>query len=161
MLGLFSWFDSDHSATQQNYGAVSKGENLTAPLRTSGWHNYPGSSFRSASTDTVPKDLVLVKTAGNALQAVPQSALQRTNVVAVTVWDGLTAGQTIVVAAPGGRMVQAIIPQTCHVGQTFLVHIPPVAEHVVVVGVPLDLALHEETVGIASPWNQNAVARQW
>jgi hypothetical protein len=106
--------------------------------------------------------MVLVKTAGNALQAVPQSTLPRTNVVAVKVRDGLTAGQIIVVAAPGGRMVQAVIPQTCLSGQTFFVNIPPVTDHVVVVGVPVDTDVNEETAGVAaSRWNQKAVAQQW
>lgn len=54
---------------------------------------------------------------------------------AVIVPEGIRAGQTILVAAPGGAFVSAVVPDGCFPGHNFLVRAPP---PVVVTGVPMD-----------------------
>jgi len=135
---MLNWFIST-----EDYKALGQDENLKAPARNDGWKDYPGVAFRSPSTDTLPDDSALIKTGGNALQAVPLNAL-RTNqvVVAVTVLEGQKPGQAILVAAPDGRMVSAVIPERYQAGHTFLVYFAPILtsaeNHVLVTGVPVD-----------------------
>jgi hypothetical protein len=80
---------------------------------------------------------VLVKTGGNALQAVDQRALESEHVFSVIIPEGVLPGQTIFVVVPdgSGRFVSVVVPDGCFPGHNLLVKAPP---PVVATGVPVD-----------------------
>ena len=141
---MFCCFESS-----QNYSTLSQDENLKASTRHDGWNEYPASSLRSViPNDAIPDNPTWIKTGGNALQAtVLETMAADRDVVVVTVMGRLKAGDTIFVTAPDGRLVNAVIPEGCQTGHSFLVHMAPPDEeksHVVVTGVPLDPILIQQ-----------------
>mmetsp|Transcript_553 Transcript_553/g.666 ORF Transcript_553/g.666 Transcript_553/m.666 type:complete len:157 (+) Transcript_553:54-524(+) len=93
-------------------------------------NGFPAVSLRSAIQDNnFSKNKTLMKTGGNALQAVDYLPEKGNNVVAVTVPDfgffrpGLKEGDSLIVLAPdgSGRVVRAVIPEGCSPGHVFLV----------------------------------------
>lgn len=98
------------------------------------WGTFPGSrrppanhNTRSAGGPPAP-DKVLLKTGGNALQAVPREAVlsDENRLMAVSVPIGLKSGDRIRIAVPdgSGRLVEAVVPPGAFEGHTFLVRIP-------------------------------------
>eukprot|EP00545_Synedropsis_sp_CCMP1620_P005488 CAMPEP_0119009424 /NCGR_PEP_ID=MMETSP1176-20130426/4353_1 /TAXON_ID=265551 /ORGANISM="Synedropsis recta cf, Strain CCMP1620" /LENGTH=245 /DNA_ID=CAMNT_0006961937 /DNA_START=51 /DNA_END=788 /DNA_ORIENTATION=- len=101
---------------------------------------YPGIALRTAALPndcSPPENTTLIKTGGNALQAVDNSILEQDDLVAVTIPDkNLKAGDTLLVVSPdGSRAVSARIPEGHDVGSVFFVQFA--APAVVAVGVPL------------------------
>lgn len=91
------------------------------------WSAFPGSR-RSAPPSVGPSpDKMLIKTGGNALQAVSRQTLESSDdLVAVSVPEsGVNPGDMLYVAAPDGRMVEAVVPPGILPGHTFLVRLPP------------------------------------
>jgi hypothetical protein len=89
---------------------------------------YPGSRRSAALSGGPPLYTVLIKTGGNALQAVQHSVLENAHndLMAVSVPCNVEAGSTLLVATPDGRVVETAVPPGAMPGHTFLVQIPPV-----------------------------------
>ena len=103
-----------------NYTLLETNENSSRG--DSSW--YPGMR-RNPLDGAPPANTMLMKTGGNALQAVPQP---EEPVMAVTVPEGITAGTLIHVMAPDGRTIAATVPPDCFPGHTFFVQLPPKEE---------------------------------
>ena len=132
--------------------AKSEDDKITIPHN---WQDYPALRPSSLVGVPPPSNTVLVKTGGNALQAVDRQALQQENVVAVTVpWYG-RPGQAMLVRIPSssskdmdhaGRLVRTQIPLDIPPGSVFLVQLPPPAipstpnKSAVYTGIPVDLS---------------------
>jgi hypothetical protein len=93
-----------------------------------------------------PPDSVLIRTGGNALQAVSRRALEQKGLMAVSVPEGLNPGDNLLVRSPdgSGRVISAVVPEGALPGHTFLVQMPveekpptPIA----VMGVPVQADL--------------------
>jgi hypothetical protein len=113
---------------KNEYSAVRTVEGV--PVSDSHRNEFPGQR-RSLLYAPLTSDRILIPTAGNALQAVSREVLAQQNLLAVAVPEG--AGEEILVQAPDGRLLRALIPPQAHAGQTFFVHAPPVAD----TGIPL------------------------
>mmetsp|Transcript_7195 Transcript_7195/g.13752 ORF Transcript_7195/g.13752 Transcript_7195/m.13752 type:complete len:250 (-) Transcript_7195:136-885(-) len=118
---------------KNEYSAVSTVEGET--LAKSRLDEYPGQR-RSTIYAPLSSDRILIKTAGNALQAVPRAQLEQKNLIAVTVPGVLKPGDEILIDAPDGRIIRAEIPSTAVAGQVFFVHAPPT--QVAATGIPID-----------------------
>lgn len=88
---------------------------------------YPGNRRHAIPSQGPPPDTVLIKTAGNALQAVTASALQSTHVMAASVPHNMSPGDTLFVVVPDGsdRTIQAVIPENTFPGHLLLIEVPP------------------------------------
>lgn len=119
-----------------NYNLLPTDEGkLSKEKQVEKWRLYPGERREiMRQSHELSRCSLLVKTGGNALQAVEQNDL-----VKVVVPDGVDPGQTLVVACPdgSGRMVRAQVPEGAMPGNVFLIRIPPV-QPVVVIGVPVE-----------------------
>jgi hypothetical protein len=113
---------------KNEYSAVRTVEGV--PVSDSHRNEFPGQR-RSLLYAPLTSDRILIPTAGNALQAVSREVLAQQNLLAVAVPEG--AAEEILVQAPDGRLLRALIPPQAHAGQTFFVHAPPVAD----TGIPL------------------------
>lgn len=94
-------------------------------------NSYPGHRRRVPAVGGPPSDHVLIRTAGNALQAIPRAEyeekVQQKNVLAVSVPSSAAPGDTVMVrnnnsATP--QFVQATIPPESVPGKTFFVNVP-------------------------------------
>jgi hypothetical protein len=77
-------------------------------------------------------DAVLVKTGGNALQAVPRSILEEgadDTLVAVVAPANVVPGDILFIFPPDGtnRLIAVVIPEGVYMGHTFFVDIPRLA----------------------------------
>jgi len=108
------------------------------------WRQYPGNRripLVNLWAGGPPPDTVLIKTAGNALQAVNRKALEEEDLIAVSVPEGLHPGDELLVAIPNGNgsVVLAVVPERALPGHTFLVKLPPASQTpVAAVGIPLE-----------------------
>jgi hypothetical protein len=87
-----------------------------------------------------PPDKVLIRTAGNALQAVSREILGQNGLMAVSVPEGSLPGDELLVRAPDGsdRLISAVVPKRALPGHTFLVKMPAEKVHpICVMGVPV------------------------
>jgi len=101
---------------------------------------YPGNrrvpiTETEGAAGSSSSDRVLIKTGGNALQAIPRSLLimnenSNESLMTVSVPSGCGPGSTLLVLTPDGtgRMVAATVPQGLVPGHTFLVKIPPLEQ---------------------------------
>ncbi|GKY97865.1 hypothetical protein MPSEU_000744500 [Mayamaea pseudoterrestris] len=95
--------------------------------------DFPGSraatnSLYAAGSRGPPSDAILLKTAGNALQAFSRHEIHDDDdFVAVSCPKNVNAGDCIRIIAPdgSGREIETIVPQGISVGQMFLVRLPP------------------------------------
>jgi hypothetical protein len=105
------------------------------------WHEYPGNRRNEClpQSSSPPRGSLLVKTGGNALQAIDMDALDKAPFISVVVPEGKAAGDTIHVNCPywKGRLIKTTIPTLARPGDSFLVQTPPMVPHVVT-GVPVD-----------------------
>jgi len=109
----------------QAVAMTAEEDKITIPQN---WKDYPALRPHCLSGMQPPADAVLVKTGGNALQAIPRATLKQDNVVAVTVpWHG-QPGQVMIVHLANGKMVQTKIPSNAQPGHVFLIQIPPQVE---------------------------------
>lgn len=153
--------------TAPNYSPVATDENSERrPEHSRDCPSYPGASLRPSLAGEPPADTVLVKTGGNALQAVDQSAVEsehvfsgKSNLIAmpfcwrspkvvahdsllfsdtVIIPEGVKPGQTIFAVVPdgSGRFVSAVVPEGCFPGHNLLV--TATSAPLVVTGVPVD-----------------------
>lgn len=123
--------------SETEYAPLStvEGEYVPPPTDRSRWV-YPGMRRFPPPGTGPPPDSILVRTGGNALQAVKRQVLEKQmdqqQLIAATVPDGLLPGDTILVSVPGdeegqqpqGRVVSAFIPEGALPGHTFLVLLP-------------------------------------
>jgi len=97
------------------------------PAKKASSASYPGNR-RTVLSNTAgpPADTVLIRTAGNALQAVPRGITECTNVMAVSVPENMRPGDKLLVQTPGTppQLVEAVIPASAYPGSTFFVEIP-------------------------------------
>lgn len=141
------------AASSISYSPVSTDEKQQQKQRSS--KSFPG-MHRTISSDTPPKDCMLIKTGGTALQAIPKEQVLQDDVVAVSVPENVHPGQEILVKAPptngilDGRCIRATVPEGALPGHTFLVKFDSTdTQHdvVAVMGVPVeqDLLLSMDT----------------
>jgi len=91
------------------------------------WRDYPATRCSSLEGIRCPKDKILVKTGGNALQALDRSIVTNPHVVAITVpWYG-KGGQTMLVRLDNDRFIHTQIPVGIHPGSVFLIKLPDAA----------------------------------
>jgi hypothetical protein len=117
------------------------------PTNNSNWDasTYPG--MRRAVEPfpvSLPGDMVLIRTGGNALQAVSRELvreLTRDRMI-VSVPENCNSGNTLLVRSPDGqRIISAVIPEGALPGHTFLIQLPKeeeVQQPMAVVGIPLE-----------------------
>ena len=103
---------------------------------------YPAER-RQILPPTDDTDIVFIKTAGDALQAVPQSSVDQGNLIPVHVPWNHQGGDEIYVRTPVGSVVSAIIPEGCFPGHAFFVRVPDDATTAaeVVMGTPVERSL--------------------
>lgn len=151
-------------------GDLKKPLNLRTTSNTD-WNAYPGNRCNicpAATPQGPPSDHILMKTGGNALQAIPRKLFENNShhtMVAVTVREGMHPGDYLLVACPAGtgRAVQAIVPIGVLPGHKFLVKLPALQEKAtisahststqVVMGEDVshtDLYLHEGNTNIST-----------
>lgn len=123
-----------------NYNLLPMDEGKLPKEHVENWRLYPGERREIlGQSHELSRCALLVKTGGNALQAVDRRVIEHNDLVKVVVPDGVDPGQILMVACPdgSGRMVRAQVPEGAMPGYVFLVRIPPV-QPVVVIGVPVE-----------------------
>ncbi|KAI2491700.1 hypothetical protein MHU86_22843 [Fragilaria crotonensis] len=136
-MSMSSYFCFD-STPANKYNPSCLDEDYTKPLlpqevkKETQRDDYPGFSRTPMSGDqsSLDSSTVLIKTGGNALQAVDRSELERKDIIAVTVPENTQPGDTLLVMAPdgSGNAVTARIPEGHGAGRVFFVTFaPPVA----------------------------------
>ena len=129
--------------TEYEYKILSTDDEvLRGNQPTSSSQLFPGTR-RTYLGAGVPNGSVLVKTGGNALQALDQQSASSENFVSAVVPKGVEPGESMLVACPDGRMVSITIPPASFPGHVLLVQIPPLGKPVepvdpiVVTGIPV------------------------
>jgi len=117
------------------------GHPIPASTRAESWV-YPGQRRAILPMDDMTDKIseqILVKTAGNALQAVSRSTIEQKNLLSVHVPRNTKPGDSIFVRTPSGSMVSAAIPEGCFHGHTFFVKVSDeqALAPVAVMGVPV------------------------
>mmetsp|Transcript_11815 Transcript_11815/g.26241 ORF Transcript_11815/g.26241 Transcript_11815/m.26241 type:complete len:178 (+) Transcript_11815:51-584(+) len=105
---------------EYNYKALNTLEGEPTPVKSEAWV-YPGQRRQTVAAPPQSSDLVFIKTAGNALQAVSRFTLQQTNLMSVRVPRNCQGGDEIHVQTPSGNLVSVTIPQGCYHGHVFFV----------------------------------------
>lgn len=132
---------------ETEYSSLSSAEGKYVPIPAGGNHysTYPGSLRTVINAPELGSDTVLIRTGGNALQAVSRQTTDQQGIMAVSVPEGLQPGDSLLARTPdGSRVVSAIVPKGVLFGHTFLVQIPPKVDEekaqapIAVVGVPVD-----------------------
>jgi hypothetical protein len=125
------------------------------------WRNYPALRPTKLVGVSAPSNTVLVKTGGNALQAVDRSALEQKNVVAVTVPCrypfNSRAGNEMLVRLSNDQLVRTQVPLHVEPGHVFLMRIP---EQTAVMGIPVDIMDNNDTPAI-TPSQEVSVAQSY
>ena len=106
------------------------------------WRPYPGERRPELPLGSPPES-VLVRTGGNALQAIDRRACEQKNLIKVIVPNGVEPGQTMLVICPDGtgRMVSILVPPQSSAGHVLLVRVPPLpppATPIVCTGIPVE-----------------------
>jgi hypothetical protein len=110
------------------------------------WTMYPGER-RSTHHDALdqscggpPKNSILIKTGGNALQAIDQRFCDQKDVMSVVVPECVDPGQIMLVKVPdgNGRMVSVKVQEESCPGHIILVRVPR-AQPFLVAGVPVEV----------------------
>lgn len=127
------------------YQLLHAGEEESAPRTDDGCQLYPGERHGDRVMDVMsygpPAGSLLLKTGGNALQAVDKDVLDKQNVFSVVVPECVKPGDNILVRCPhSSRLISTTIPPEALPGHIFLVRSPPIKE--VVTGVPLESGTH-------------------
>jgi hypothetical protein len=96
---------------------------------------YPGNRRISNLDQGIPSGTILVRTAGNALQAIPAASVmeekQQPQLVEVTIPTNSQSGDTIHVRSPyRDELIAATIPDGLYPGQTFYVQCPTTTTNV-------------------------------
>lgn len=120
--------------------------------------NFPGNRRIPLASSTgrirgPPPNTVFVKTAGNALQAVPRSVMeQQDRLVAVTVPENVPPESVIYVqyGSNGESLLQATIPAGALPGHTFFVQVPDTKEDPVL-AVTGEAIAHTTSAAAAGP----------
>lgn len=112
-----------------------------------GTSTYPGHRRRGVPSGP-PEDHVLIRTAGNALQAIPRAefeAKKQSSTVAVSMPSTTTANDEVLLVRTESqhRVVQATIPRGAVPGQTIFVPVPDASETPVVAPVVGVEQLHD------------------
>jgi len=151
---------NDPYKSEADYAALEAeplmGQPIAVPSASNDRNNFPGNRRNVLPCAAGPPvGSVFVKTAGNALQAVPRSVLQQQDqLVAVTVPENMKPGDVIYVQHNNinhgqqnqeqyeSQLMQATIPAGALPGHTFFVQVPNTKEEPVV-------AVTGEAVGAA------------
>lgn len=107
-------------------------------LVTDDWRQYPGNRRVPLVHPGPPSGMVLIKTAGNALQAVSKQVLEQQNLLAVSVPENMNPGDPLLVTDGNGRVIHAIIPEGAFAGNTFMVQMPEMDHAIQATAVPID-----------------------
>lgn len=95
------------------------------PTATGDRTAYPGCR-RVVLEGGPPPGSALIKTGGNALQAIDEKFVQQKNLISVAVPHGTNPGDVILVQCPhDDRLVSTVIPEGAQTGHAFLVEVPP------------------------------------
>jgi hypothetical protein len=155
IFSLFNLFQFNPKNTlystmnETKYSSLSSVEGKYVPARN-GYTTYPAMRrpIDNLQQKGCPSDKVLIRTGGNALQAVSRQALEQEGLMAVSVPNSLVPGDNLYVRAPDGsdRVVLVVVPDGALPGHTFLVKMPvEEAAPVAVMGIPVsaDLLDHD------------------
>mmetsp|Transcript_22063 Transcript_22063/g.38855 ORF Transcript_22063/g.38855 Transcript_22063/m.38855 type:complete len:181 (-) Transcript_22063:69-611(-) len=95
------------------------------PQATAESKNYPGAR-RQVLDGKPPSGSILVKTGGNALQAIDRETAQQRNIISFVVSPGRSPGDIVLVQCPySDRLISVTIPKGAVPGQVILVKSPP------------------------------------
>jgi hypothetical protein len=95
------------------------------PTATGDRTAYPGCR-RVVLEGGPPPGSALIKTGGNALQAIDERFVEQKNLISVAVPHGTNPGDVILVQCPhDDRLVSTVIPEGAQTGHAFLVEVPP------------------------------------
>ena len=140
------------------YSAVSTVEGeIVSDYSKSALDQYPGQRRSALPVAPLQSDRIFIKTAGNALQAIPRAQLEEKNLIAVLVPGISKPGDDIFVSAPNGRMLRATIPDEACAGQVFFVQAPPLSQ-IVATGIPLSPNAPVTTMNTSSGGGTQVVA---
>lgn len=120
--------------------AKSEPDQVTIP---DNWEDYPALRTPALAGVKPPAGKVLVKTGGNALQAIDRKALEQKNVMAVTVPWNTGPGDEMLVRLPQDRLIRTRVPEGMQPGHVFLLRVP---EPTVVTGVPVEIRAQDANV---------------
>jgi len=124
------------------YQPVAKNEEDQVTIR-SNWEEYPALRTTALAGVKPAAGKILVKTGGNALQAIDRKALEEKNVMAVTVPWNTRPGDEMLVRMPQDRLIRTRVPEDMQPGHVFLMRVP---EPTVVIGVPVDFQSQDTKV---------------
>jgi hypothetical protein len=124
--------------SKTNYELLSTVEGK--PVSRDILNSFPGNRRFIPGTQGPPPDMVLIKTGGNALQAVHRRDIEEKNMMAVSVPEGVRPGDEILVRTVdgSGRILSSIVPTGALPGHTFLIQMPPNQEPALAVGVLME-----------------------
>jgi hypothetical protein len=144
---------------ETKYSSLSSVEGKYIPARD-GYSTYPAMRRPIDNlSQGCPSGKILIRTGGNALQAVSRQALEQEGLMAVSVPNSLVPGDILHVRAPDGsdRVVSVVVPDGALPGHTFLVkmpveekEVPPIA----VMGIPVQADLSDFDA-MLQPQHQN------
>jgi hypothetical protein len=137
-------FNPNNTMNETKYSSLSFVKGKYVPARD-GYSTYP--AMKRPTDENLPKgppaDKVLIRTGGNALQAVSREALEQNGLMAVSVPESLVPGDNLLVRAPDGsdRVVSVVVPKGALPGHSFLVRMPQEAPPICVMGIPVQADL--------------------
>jgi hypothetical protein len=147
------------------YKLISADEGVTrgqSPLPSNtDWRLYPGDRRGDGVVSCgPPAGSLLLKTGGNALQAIDRDILDKQNMVSVVAPDGKYPGDIILVTCPfvPGRLISTAIPKGALPGHSFLVRAPPIPE--IVTGVPVELRSEKDSTQVVNGYDIIAAAAE-
>lgn len=99
---------------------------------------YPGQTRPLIPLAGPPPDHILVRTLGNALQALPKQQVEQPDTILVSVPPGSAPGSSLMVHTADGQVLSVTIPEGVFPGHCFLVGLP---QATLVVANDLELAV--------------------
>jgi hypothetical protein len=164
-LALNKSSDKDLTMTAiTDYKLLSTVEGV-APKTDEGWKSYPGHRHSDRVWDVAssgpPSGSLLVKTGGNALQAIDPKMLDKGEFISVAAPDGRNPGDTILVTCPysTGRLISTTIPNGTLPGHVFLVRAPPI-QPLLVTGVPVEYSNEKDAAQVVNGFDIIAAAAE-
>jgi hypothetical protein len=129
------------------------------------WKSYPGHRHSDRVWDVMasgpPSGSLLVKTGGNALQAIDPKRLDKHDFMSVVAPEGRNPGDTILVTCPysAGRLISTTIPEGALPGHVFLVRAPP-TQPLLVTGVPVEYSNEKDATQVVNGFDIIAAAAE-
>jgi hypothetical protein len=135
---LLPWADAHEASPEKQHSNTS----------ASDWRAFPGCRKVVTPEAGAPAGHMLVKTGGNALQSVARVA-DTSDLISVSVPEGVNPGDMIMVASPDGKYMEATVPPGALPGTTFFIRRPAAAP--VVAGMDMPLKVNQTSANNPVP----------